>query len=299
MPANIPNTASKRGTLGMFTKLFDLFSDENERYEDPINNGEVNIGMTVVRDECTGKELFCKKPSPDPEDEAIPDKIYMEYCTVGKDKKIRTLDQLLAYCRTSGSKDEPQKQYCLPEVFLWTVFESLLRAICFMHLGVRDSTLPLQLDPDWKPTMHCDFHTGNIFVSSNPDDDMNITYPRIVVGDCGAGCVYLDEELACGEMEQTIRMLDTLSNYTLNPSRNKPSDPKLWPYSKELRRVAMKCYKLHDTSRRFLDFYSPEYSPEYVKTVETLPVRMFLEAVEQEDALLKAGTLKFEPLLLD
>jgi serine/threonine protein kinase len=79
---------------------------------------------------------------------------------------------------------------CAPELFVWHVFESLLEAIKYCHMG------PLDLDPDmwdpaeWDPVYHRDIIPGNILLSNDDttnenDNTTNKPYPTVVLADFG------------------------------------------------------------------------------------------------------------------
>lgn len=98
--------------------------------------------------------------------------LFLEYCDLGN----------LAYFKQwMASAGKP-----IPESFLWHVFRQLIRALAYMHTGLRnDREIVNDNVPDkrnWNPILHRDIKLENIFIKSL---DIAGEYPLIRLGDFG------------------------------------------------------------------------------------------------------------------
>ena len=96
--------------------------------------------------------------------------LYMEYCDLG------SLADLIKKYRT-----REEDHACIPESFVWHTFHCMLKALAYLHHGIRDGRdfSPVQ---DWKPFLHRDIKPHNIFIKTA---DRGGKYPSIVLGDFG------------------------------------------------------------------------------------------------------------------
>lgn len=129
-------------------------------------------------------------------------RLYLEFCSaVVGGNQLSTLREL----RHSFM----QREMNIPEMFIWSVYADLLKALCFMWFGIRDVKSEVFPAEGWKPILHRDIHMGNIFVADlSPDSKSSGTnekktdeqpssqtsetptptpteYPRVVLGDFG------------------------------------------------------------------------------------------------------------------
>jgi hypothetical protein len=124
-------------------------------------------------------------PERDPPRDPQIGRIYMEYCDRGS---LLDLERL-------GNQ--------LPEAFIWHVLESLLKAFCWLHHGIRDpshasTSAP---DPNWYPVLHKDLKTANVFLTNS---DSGSVYPRVLLADFG------NSSFVNSPDELTVEVLDVL-----------------------------------------------------------------------------------------
>jgi serine/threonine protein kinase len=96
--------------------------------------------------------------------------VVTDFCNGG------TLETCMAKNRTPG--------LCVPELFVWHVFESLVDAIQYCHIGPQDLDPELWDTADWDPIYHRDIIPGNILLSNDKNTTDN-SYPTIVLADFG------------------------------------------------------------------------------------------------------------------
>ena len=126
-------------------------------------------------------------------------RLYLEACTVVVDnQELHTLREI---CRPHRMRKS------LPELFIWSLYADLLKALCFMWFGVRDVMTEESPVAEWDPIVHRDIHTGNIFLAPPlPGDKISLTpstesqtlkainpapeYPRVLLGDFGNSSSY-------------------------------------------------------------------------------------------------------------
>jgi hypothetical protein len=117
-----------------------------------------------------------------------------EYCDEGT-----LMDLVLKYGEEEAS---------IPELFVWEIFESLARAIVYLHYGPKllnefDQTDPAsstpEISPDmsWDPVWHRDIILSNIFCTSNTGDQSK--YPIVKLGDFG--CAMRQSEVETEDLE--------------------------------------------------------------------------------------------------
>ncbi|KAM5460839.1 putative non-specific serine/threonine protein kinase [Microsporum canis] len=98
--------------------------------------------------------------------------IFIEFCDLG------TLAYFKRWMVSSGTP--------IPESFLWHVFRQLIRALSYMHTGLRnDREIVNENVPDkngWNAILHRDIKLDNIFIKS---PDVAGEYPIIKLGDFG------------------------------------------------------------------------------------------------------------------
>ena len=113
------------------------------------------------------------------------DRIYMEYCNRGSLKDVMDVHE--------------KRKVPIPEAFIWEVLESVLSALLFAHLG--QTSLPpgdpsrhssFTMAAGWDPVIHQDITPANVFLTneSAPGRRHFSLYPRVVLGDFGAGRFY-------------------------------------------------------------------------------------------------------------
>lgn len=71
-----------------------------------------------------------------------------------------------------GSLDNVMKRYFsrglnIPEEFIWHVFESMSRALAYLHFGCNSMT-GQEAQPDWDYIVHGDIKPENIFLNTHP-----------------------------------------------------------------------------------------------------------------------------------
>jgi len=72
----------------------------------------------------------------------------------------------------------------LPELFIFEVLETLLKALCYTHLGIFDTSRCEDIDDDWDPLYHNDIRNSNIFLATGLHEKSPVSgYPRIILGD--------------------------------------------------------------------------------------------------------------------
>ncbi|KAI1369994.1 hypothetical protein F5Y08DRAFT_334344 [Xylaria arbuscula] len=114
----------------------------------------------MVWDYCDAGNLgnYFKEPQPRPQDRSPSPSVD------GEDEDTEMEDSLFG----PGEKME-LKEY-LPESFCWHVLVSVLRALTWLHDGVRDVVIEggqwtrLDEDPDWSPMLHRNITPQNIFL---------------------------------------------------------------------------------------------------------------------------------------
>jgi serine/threonine protein kinase len=129
-------------------------------------------------------------------------RLYLELCSaVVGGNQLSTLRELRHSFMQRGKN--------IPELFIWSIYADLLKALCFMWFGIRDVKSEVFPAEGWKPILHRDIHLGNIFVadsspesrpsgnndkktseqsSSQTSATSTLTpteYPRVVLGDFG------------------------------------------------------------------------------------------------------------------
>lgn len=292
----------------MFTEVRDIVSAERVGVD--INTGLNNNGISVVTEDTTGEQFICKKVRPGQMETAVEvaalehlrghehivqlrqfnpvsstndgyDEIIMEYCRAGNTQEVNTIGQLLNkyFSNEANRPVNPDEAFKLPELFVWEAFEGMLKAMCFMHLGLRDVTMPRV--PDWKPVAHRDVHMGNIFVSGGPDADAAGTYPRIVLGDFGLA----DWEEGPWDDREDFgqRILGRMCQ------RSESGQPSTWVYSEDLRQLAERYNEMAEVPRSHAH-------DKFERTWHFVP--LLLDLMERKKTLLGDGSLKFEPLRL-
>jgi serine/threonine protein kinase len=96
----------------------------------------------------------------------------------------------------------------IPERFIWDIFESLARAVVYLHYGPKllnefDQTDPAssipEISPDmsWDPVWHRDIILSNIFCTSNTEDQSK--YPIVKLGDFG--CAMRQSEVETKDLD--------------------------------------------------------------------------------------------------
>lgn len=93
----------------------------------------------------------------------------MEYCNGG------TLEGLIVQYESQARR--------IPEPFIWHAAESMMRAFCFMQLGIPQETGNLTPPRSWTPIYHHDLHANNVMIASSYSPDY--IYPRVVLVDFG------------------------------------------------------------------------------------------------------------------
>lgn len=152
--------------------------------------------LYVARDNNTQKLALCKITT------------YSDYYRAAQEPKILELTQghenIMQLCKytTVGSEHRLYTEYCkggilydvyntyyeaarpVPEAFLWHVGESILRALCFLQLGIPQEDPSLTPRDDWKPMHHGEPDLWHLFMAPVPSlSSGDTTYPRIVLGD--------------------------------------------------------------------------------------------------------------------
>lgn len=97
-------------------------------------------------------------------------RLYMEFCNYGNLSDFKN--------------NMNQLQRGVPESFVWHVLKSLTKALCYIHLGFRNSDEVMHSRhssvPGWEGVLHRDIKDSNVFLrpTSGP-------YPEIKLGDFG------------------------------------------------------------------------------------------------------------------
>ncbi|KAF1977506.1 hypothetical protein BU23DRAFT_659956 [Bimuria novae-zelandiae CBS 107.79] len=186
--------------------------------------------------------------------------LYVEYCKVlVRGQEVNTIHEL--------SQFYTPKQKEVPELFVWHLYEGLMRALAYMHLGIR--------------SLVDDLYSCNVFLSSKGAYSKTIKscseYPRIVVGDFGLSDTasrsqtYFRRSLATGCERSPCRTnLDISAVYEMLELFGHEN-------SKELQNMMRPLHDLRDGS------------PEILTLLKDL--------VTTKKRLVGEGKLKFEPLL--
>ncbi|KNG50355.1 nek protein kinase [Stemphylium lycopersici] len=114
------------------------------------------------------------------------------------------------YCNKGTLKTYVQKyiwaKQAIPEVFIWHIFESLVRAVCYMHTGTDDvselnpvftcgewkqNSDSEQHEDPWDPVYHRDIILDNVFCTTDTTKKTRI--PVIKLGDFG--CALRESEV--------------------------------------------------------------------------------------------------------
>ncbi|KAK5162769.1 uncharacterized protein LTR77_011200 [Saxophila tyrrhenica] len=104
--------------------------------------------------------------------------ILLEHCDIG------TLEQEIQRMNAKGM--------FLEEFFMWDVLESVLKALCFCHYGIRNAHAPkYKLNP-WNTICHLDIKPANLFVTSKMYPGNEYGNHRIVLGDFGCAVTLVD-----------------------------------------------------------------------------------------------------------
>ena len=282
-------------TMSTWTKMRDLTGGgNNEGIAVVIKSG---TGMLAIRkrlnpmkskdsmgDEVSMMKKLAHHPNivqiydfvPASEETAHKDEIYMEYCkTIVRGEEINTIHEI--------SQMYMRKRETIPELFLWHLFEGMLRAIVFMHFGIRNEAD--EPNPEWEAIFHNDMYSVNIFLSSGKKTktmEVKAEYPRVVVGDFGqantasgiqAYCVRRSESQ--GSLFQRPDNKDVDSVFVILKLFTGPQD--CWKFSPELREMMLCLKGIKDGSRTILTL---------LKTL-----------IKTKERLVGEGKLVFKPLL--
>ena len=79
--------------------------------------------------------------------------LYTKFCDLGP------LDSLMERYNGRGLN--------IPEEFVWHIFDSMSRALAYLHFGCNSMT-GQEAQPDWDYVVHGDLKPGNIFLQSHP-----------------------------------------------------------------------------------------------------------------------------------
>lgn len=114
-------------------------------------------------------------------------RLYMEFCDFGNLSDFKN--------------NMNQLQRPVPESFAWHVLKSLIKALCFLHLGFKTSEEFMNTRrpeaPGWECVLHRDIKSSNIFLKSSPVPG---SYPQVKMGDFGLA-IGIDELHAQTEQE--------------------------------------------------------------------------------------------------
>ncbi|PVI00818.1 hypothetical protein DM02DRAFT_628171 [Periconia macrospinosa] len=93
----------------------------------------------------------------------------------------------LEYCDGGSLRDLLEKYHDalqhIPEAFLWHVAESILRALCFLHLGIPQVSTYLTPRHDWPPMYHGQLQLDYLYMTTPTSYPVGNSYPRIVLAE--------------------------------------------------------------------------------------------------------------------
>lgn len=99
-------------------------------------------------------------------------RLYMEFCNYGNLSDFKN--------------NMNQLQMVVPESFVWHILKSLIKALCYLHLGFRGSAEFMHSRhssvPGWECVLHRDIKNNNVFLKPSHASG---TYPEVKLGDFG------------------------------------------------------------------------------------------------------------------